>query len=205
MYLYICTSFNPRILFVLIVNQWNLLLFLCNFKCNKRKGWWDWKSDKQKNWSLFLDSPAARYLSRNISFLLFLFFSCFLWTVYGHLIGDWLLILVNSIGCFLQAVYIFIFMQNCDNKVFYLSVFFLINGFLIQCLNKDSLTKELFFNTFLSLFVTHKIFRYLLRQITFCCIWSTLMVSLLINNWQKLTINRVFLSFNAHSYNNFFK
>ena len=30
---------------------------------NKRKEWWDWKPDKQKNWSLFLDSQW--YLIKN--------------------------------------------------------------------------------------------------------------------------------------------
>ena len=52
----ICTgSQNPRVPFVLIANPRQLLHFLCNWmllacKINRRKGWWDWKLYKQKNW-----------------------------------------------------------------------------------------------------------------------------------------------------------
>lgn len=76
---------------------------------------------------------------KNVNFLPYLAacMNCFLWTVYGHLIGDWLLILVNMVGCILQAIYIFIFMQNCDNKQSYLKkVFFL----LTVCLGALSFT-----------------------------------------------------------------
>ena len=54
-------SFNPRIIFVLIVNPWKLLFFLHNWmwltsRDNKRKVLWNLNSGKLRNSSLFLDS-----------------------------------------------------------------------------------------------------------------------------------------------------
>ncbi|XP_066933761.1 sugar transporter SWEET1-like [Clytia hemisphaerica] len=83
---------------------------------------------------------------KNVNFLPYLAatLNCCLWTIYGHLKGDWLLILVNAVGCILQAIYIFIFMQNCDNKPYYLKKVFVLLTTCLGALSFAYLGTDLF-------------------------------------------------------------
>ena len=60
--------------------------------------------------------------TKNVNFLPYMmtFLNCFLWFTYGTLKKDVLLIGVNAIGFLIQCCYIFIFIQNCELKQFYL-------------------------------------------------------------------------------------
>ena len=59
----ICPSFHPKILLVLIIKP---RIFI--FKSNKRKGWWDWKSDKTEK------SKSIIRFTMLLVFLCFCFF-----------------------------------------------------------------------------------------------------------------------------------
>lgn len=60
--------------------------------------------------------------AKNVNFLPYMMtcLNCFSWLVYGTLRRDRLLYTVNAIGCFIQIAYIFVFIQNCETKQYYL-------------------------------------------------------------------------------------
>jgi len=65
---------------------------------------------------------------KNVNFIPFLMtaLNCFLWCTYGILKRDMLLCIVNSVGCITQALYMFVFLQNCDNKPIHLKKIFFV-------------------------------------------------------------------------------
>merc|ERR1712062_145623 len=60
--------------------------------------------------------------AKNVNFLPYMMtcLNCFLWLVYGTLKRDRLLYTVNAIGCVIQITYIFVFIQNCELRQYYL-------------------------------------------------------------------------------------
>ncbi|XP_004206288.1 uncharacterized protein LOC101235355 isoform X1 [Hydra vulgaris] len=89
---------------------------------------------------------------KNVNFLPYLtaFLNTFLWFVYGSLKKDSLLIFVNSVGCILQAGYIFVFIQNCDKKQHYIKRVFTL-GFTCFCVLVVAEFGHIFFDTLLVL------------------------------------------------------